>query len=85
MFICITCILGGTEKLAGAVEYDNSISAGVTSHQTSVLDVTLNNLMVNVEYPFIAITPRSTHVWGSSSWKGLMNGSNRTVWSFDCV
>ena len=42
---------------------------GKTSHTTSVLDMTLNNLMVsfsnagaleNVEYPFIAITPRST-------------------------
>ena len=64
------------------------------SFQTSVLDMTLNNLMVrlsnagalgNVEYPFIAITSRSTLARNVSTWKGPIYDSNRTVWHLNCV
>ena len=63
---------------AGAVEYTDCTSAeGVRPPLTSVLDMTLNNLMVrfqqcwsfgNVEYPFIAIAPRSTLARSGSTW-----------------
>ena len=32
----------------------------------------------NVEYPFIAITPRSTLTWSGSTWSGPIYRSNRT-------
>ena len=33
----------------------------------------------NVEYTFIAITPRSTLDWSDSTWLGPLYGSNGTV------
>ena len=35
---------------------------------TSVVDMTLNKLMGNAKYPFIAIVPRSTLAWSGSTW-----------------
>ena len=32
-----------------------------------------------MEYPFIAITPRSTLIWRGSTWKSPIYGSNKTV------
>ena len=34
----------------------------------------------SAEYPFIDIAPRSTVTQSGSTWKGPINGSNRTVW-----
>ena len=60
---------------------------GVRPPLTSVLDMTLNNLMVrfqqcwalgNAEYPFIAIAPRSTLAQSGSTWWGPFYGLNRT-------
>ena len=54
---------------------------------TSVLDITLNNLMVslqwcqslgNAEYPFIAIALRSILALSGSTWSGPIYGLNRT-------
>ena len=62
---------------AGAVDYTDCISGegSDSSTLTSVLDITLNNLMVrlqeNAEYPFIAIAPRSTLNRSGSNWKVL--------------
>ena len=60
--------------LAGAVEYTDCFSTeGKTPPQTTVLDMTLNNLIVrfllgNAEYHFIAIAPRSTLARSGSTW-----------------
>ena len=37
------------------------------------------NISVNVEYQFIAITPRSTLTWSGSTCLGLMHKSKRIV------
>ena len=39
----------------------------------------------NVEYLFIAITPRSTLTRSCSAKKGPIYGLNRTVWHLNCV
>ena len=72
---------------AWAVEYTDCTSAeGVCPPPTSVLYMTLNNLMVrfqqcwglgNTEYPFIAIAPRSTLARRGSTWQGPIYGLNR--------
>ena len=59
----------------------------------SVLDMTLKHLMWgsspgvlgNMEYPFIAITPRSTLTQSSSTWSGPIYGPNRIVWYLNWV
>ena len=69
--------------MAGAVKYTNFISEeGQDPPPTSVLDMTLNNLIVrlqslgNAEYLFIAIALRSTLAQSGSTW---------TVWYLNLV
>ena len=68
---------------AGAVEYTDCFSAEGYDPPMSVLDMTLNNLMVrfwsagalaNTEYTFIAIAPRSTLARSGSIWLGQSMG-----------
>ena len=80
-------ILCRHRPVAVAVEYAHCISEkGYDPHSTSVLDMTLNHLMVrpqfaseNVEYPFIAITPRFTLTRSGNTCKVPTYGSNRTL------
>ena len=39
----------------------------------------------DVKYSFIGIVPMSTLSWSGSTWKGSINGSNRTVWHLNWV
>ena len=39
----------------------------------------------NMEYLFIAITPRFNLIQSGSNYYGLIYRSNRTVWPFNCV
>ena len=58
------------------------------------LDMTLNSVwrwgsslgaLRNVEYAITAITLGSILIWSGSTCWGLIDGSNRTVWVFNCV
>ena len=57
--------------------------------KTSVLDMTIwwqghsPWTLENIEYLFIAITPRSTLDRSGYTWKGSIYGSNRTVWNLN--
>ena len=69
------------------VEYSDSAEGW--DSPTSVLDMTLNILMVrlhnagnlkNSEYHFIAIAPKSILSRSGSTWKDPIYASNKTVW-----
>ena len=65
--------------LTGAVEYTDCIlQRSKTRYDTKQFDgeTPVLELLWDVEYPFIAIAPRSTLT---------QNGSNRNVWHLNCM
>ena len=60
--------LGMQNTLTASLQRGKIIRPGYDTKQSDPKALAMLELLGNTEYPFIAITPRSTLAWSGSSW-----------------